>query len=466
MSLLTTLSERRVAAQTELETLLVAPEAETRNLNDDEATEFDAVRTRINELDERIAQLTDVEARNTAANAARLQKDTGTSTSGKAAFGDGVRSEPRTYAVRGQRILDNEGNKTVERSYFRDLWLSERHHDTAANTRLARYEKELASEARAVNTTVGTGGSFIPPMYLEDDAILYARAGRVFANELTLQDLPGGTDSINIPKITGGTGVAVQATQNTAVTETDITDTFVTAPVITLAGDQTISVQALEQSPISFDEILFADLQLALNQQVDVQVIGGSGSGGNVTGVTNTSGVGSITSATAGAKNINSAVAYGAAQVAEHRFLPATHVFMTPTRWAWVVSQYDTAGRPLVVPDANGSVYNAFGNQGSLPSEGPVGTFAGLPVFLDSNLPGDTQLATPTADSIVVARPVDGVLYEGAVTARALPQTLGNQLSVLLQVYKYIAFAVRYAPSFQVISGAGLAALNSGSFSL
>jgi hypothetical protein len=57
-----------------------------------------------------------------------------------------------------------------------------------------------------------------------------------------------------------GTKVEVQTADAAAVASQDLTDTSVTAPVRTLAGQQDVSLQLLEQSPVGFDEIVFADL--------------------------------------------------------------------------------------------------------------------------------------------------------------------------------------------------------------
>ena len=54
-------------------------------------------------------------------------------------------------------------------------------------------------EQRAINRTDGTGGYFVPPLWLVDQYVPYLRAGRVLANLCHSLPLPGGTDSINLP---------------------------------------------------------------------------------------------------------------------------------------------------------------------------------------------------------------------------------------------------------------------------
>jgi hypothetical protein len=55
----------------------------------------------------------------------------------------------------------------------------------------------------------------------------------------------------------------------------------------------------------------------------------------------------------------------------------------------------------------------------------------------------------------------ENYLYESPVVTRALPQTYGAQLSVLLQLFNYGAFtAARYPTANSVVTGTGLASAN------
>jgi hypothetical protein len=137
----------------------------------------------------------------------------------------------------------SEHNQTGpnRRSFFRDLVsvsLPGRDVSGEAAARLARHNEEMRGagiETRDLNTTVGYAGSFVPPAYLLDQYITYARPGRPTANIVAQEQLLQ-TMQVNIPKITTGTAVASQYPQNTAVQETDITDAYVTANVVTIAG--------------------------------------------------------------------------------------------------------------------------------------------------------------------------------------------------------------------------------------
>ena len=85
-----------------------------------------------------------------------------------------------------------------------------------------------------------------------------------------------------------------------------------------------------------------------------------------------------------------------------------------------------------------------------------AGSLLGVPVYLDANIPYNLGTGT-NQDAIIVGKLDDLYLYEGEITSRALPQTLGNQLSVLLQVYQYSAFLpTRYPVAVSAINGTGL----------
>jgi len=82
-----------------------------------------------------------------------------------------------------------------------------------------------------------------------------------------------------------------------------------------------------------------------------------------------------------------------------------------------------------------------------------VGSMHGLPVVTDPNIPV-TQGAGNNEDPVFVVRASDLVLWEGGIRARVLPETKATTLTVLLQIYSYLAFsAARYPASIVEIAG-------------
>lgn len=361
-----------------------------------------------------------------------------------------VGNEPTTYRKGG------------EFSYFRDLARSraEGGSDSAARDRLARHREEMdtlaaqaGQETRAnMNRTDGTGGDFVPPLWLIDQYLPLARAGRVTAELCRKLPLPSGTDSINIPTVATGSSTAEQS-DGASLSKTDMTTGSKSAAVTTVAGQQVFALQLLDQSPGNVDEVVFADLIADLAVRVDAYVLNKAS-----IGILNVSGKNSVTytDASPTVPELYPKVADGIQQIHTGRFLPPQAHVMHPRRWAWHLASLDSSNRPLIVPNAQGP-QNAFAGMGDVRSEGSVGSLQGLPVYVDPNVP--ITLGGGTEDTIITARFDDLFLWESAMRTRVLFETDADTLSVRLQVWEYLAFmGNRYPKSISVIGGTGLAA--------
>lgn len=324
----------------------------------------------------------------------------------------------------------------------------------------ARALRSSMVEKRALNRTDGTGGDFVPPLYLLDEYAELARAGRPFADACRNIPLPAGTDGINVPKISTGTATGVQAADNAAVTSTDLTTATISAPVRTIAGQQDVGLQLLEQSPVAFDDIVFGDLMADLEYRTEDQVINGTGSSGQVLGILNVSGINPIsyTDASPTVPELYPKVADGLSQARTARKRPITHGWIAPRRGYWITAALDSNGRPLVPPQIQGP-FNALGLR--------LGTDAAAQdedFVLNMLVPQRMTDAIPTGlgagtneDRIILSRMFDHLLFEGILRARALTEVLSGTLGVRLQVYRYAAFtAARFPAATSVIAGTGL----------
>lgn len=429
MSMQEILESQRAALVAEREALTADPETF------DAAAEAraDEITVSVKTIDERTTALHDEEVRQTAA--AEARKVTHVE----------VVNEPNPVYRKGDSSA----------SYFKDIFLSGKG-NAEARERLVK-----SQEARAGLTTVaGAGGQFAPPEWLISDYVALARPGRVTADLMNKHTLPSGVSSVNLPKVASGATVGVTVTQNTQVSNTDITTTSVSSGITTISGQQIISLQLLEQSGIPFDQIILKDLALAYAAQLDVQVISGSGAAGQLRGLTTagtavafTSAAPAVYSVTA-ANNFYGKIISAKNAIATQRFLPADTIVMTPARWGWLENSADANGRPLVVP--NGNAYNQIAVDGTPVAQGQVGTMLGLPVYVDPNLPSNLGVAT-NQDEVFVLRRDDLELWETALQAASFDATYANQNSVLFRVLGYAAFIPdRYSASVQVIGGTGL----------
>lgn len=433
---------KRSAARDEATKLVDTARADNeRGLTDDEKTAFEGHETNVRELDERIAEL-DSQVRADDA-AAEMQK----------------RYAPTVESVKEPEVYRSGPGG---HSYFRDLYRSTKKGDRDATERLIRNDKARA-QTRAISTSNGAGGEFVPPLWVEDRFIQLARPGRITANLIPNMPLPAGTDSINIPKITTGTAVAPVTTQNTAITQTDLTTSSISSSVTTIAGGQTISLQLLEQSPLNIDDVVLGDLAAAYAVQYNTLVLSGSGTAGQPTGLltlsgTNTVAVDVTSPAVLSASQLYAHVADAIQQIHTKRFLPPDTIVMHPRRWAWLVSQVDSTGRPLVTPRAG--AYNPLGSADNVASQGLVGEMQGLPVYVDAVVPTTVAADTGTGeDVILVMRCADLIQWESHVRAEAFEQTYANQMSVFVRLYNYMSFQPgRYPASISKLTGSGLIA--------
>lgn len=431
------LKQERANVRAQAETL--ARTGELRALTAAEDKQFNELVTELRDFDAAIEQQRAADHRATAGDAARLRNGQ----SAPAVIG----YEARTYRPDG------------DHSYFKDLALRAVNHDAGATERLTRHAHEAAVETRALGRQpdVGAGGGFVPPAYLLENFVSLARARRPYADAVGQMPLTPGTDSINLPKVATGTTVDIQNGDNTAVSETDITDTYVTTQVVTLAGQQSVSLQLIEQSGIAFDEVIFGDLMGALATKVDLQTLVGTGANNQVLGVLNMTGKNDVTytSASPTLPGLYSKLAKAIQLIHTSLFAPPTHIWMHPRRWAWCLSSLDSASRPLVTPTAGGPSAN-MGVQTTSSSDGPVGTIQGVAVYLDPSIPTNRGAGT-NEDVIIVAAMGEQWLFEGSPVSRALMQTKAETLTVLLQVYEYLGFIPHRQPqSVSVISGTGL----------
>lgn len=406
--------------------------AEARGLLDGEPTPealetVEARNAEIAALDEQIKSVEETEARAAVISESRA--------SAGVAIGVQV-SEPSVYSEHS------------ERSYFLDLANAHIRNDQGAWDNLRRH----AAEVRANDRVDGNGGEFVPPAWLTDLYAKTVRPARVTADLLTKLALPAGTDSVNIPRITTGYDVAAQTADGAAITSQDMVTTSVAAPVRTIAGEAILAQQLLDQSPLrgGIDQMVYTDLMAAYDYKLNAQVIQGVGTAGQMTGILNTAGIGTVSAAgTVAVGSFGTAIAQAISTVAKSRYEGAEAVVMHPSLWYALVGAVDGNGRSLVVPTANGP-WNAIGvNQNPGAAAGVAGTVLGMPVYLDASID-----AVSSAYPVIVAKFSDTVLMEsGPRTRVVLGDTTGSQLQVRFQLWNYAAIAARYPSGIAKVTG-------------
>lgn len=444
------LEELRIASATLLAqrgTILDTATAEKRGLTPAEMRNYDDLGTRrvANEADvllarDRVAELTVAETREAAAARSRVELgQTGPLKGGATHIGGG-----ETY---------HRGANSP--SFFKDLVWSARG-DANAAERLRRNNSETGLEARALSSGAGTGGEFAPPLWIIQDFVKLARAGRVTADLFHHETLPPGISTVNLPKVATGTTTAIQATQNTTLSQTDLTTTSLASGISTIGGKQVVSQQLLDQSGIPFDKILLEDLTADFARQLGTQCLTGLGTGGQLKGFLTPSSASVITwtTATPTATALYGRLAQLQGTINATRFKAPDAIVLHPRRWAWLASYVDSSGRPLVVPTAGG--FNTMANPDTIQGVGHVGSILGMDVFTDANIP--TNLGTGTNQDIILMMPRDDIwLWESELRAEAFTAPYADTLGVLFRVFNYSALIPdRYLASLGQISGTAL----------
>ncbi len=343
-------------------------------------------------------------------------------------------------------------------SFFKDLIFAQRGSADAAD-RLRTNNREMGSESRALGNTNGVGGSggeFAPPAWLLSEFVALARPGRVFADRFHHEVLPSGVSSVNIPRISTGTTTAPQTTQNTVLSQTDLTTAALSSSIVTIGGKQLVSQQLLDQSGIPFDQIILKDLSADWAKQLGTQAITGTGAAGQLRGYLTpaSTNVQTWTQAAPTAALFYSQLAKLQGAINASRYASPDTVVMHPRRWAWFASFTDSTGRPLVVPSAGG--FNSMANPGASVAAGHVGSVLGMDVFTDPNVP--VNLGAGANQDVVAMFVADDVwMWESELKAEAFTQPFADSLGVLYRCYNYAAMIPdRYLATLGRLEGTGL----------
>lgn len=439
-SLIDKLSESRKALRDELDNLVAKAEDEKRELNETEVAEFESKSAKIKEKDSLIDEMRSMANRDKEVEESRKAMSIDKSDLTPSVQ---VVSEPLTYSKEGRN------------NFLKDAFAAKVNGDYAAQERIVRHQKET-QETRDIGTDAFAG--LVVPQYLTDLVAEKARAGSPFYNAVPKATLPAQGMKVELSRITTGTAAAFQASQNSAVQETNMDDTLLTVNVDTIAGQQDVSRQAIERGT-NTEEIIVKDLVSAYYTTLDNKMLNGSGSSGEPLGLANVSGTNSVTytDASPTVAELYPKLIDGIQQINSNRFMAGDAIIMHPRRWAFLTAAADSSNRPLVLPIGN-APQNAMGVGEAAKYGQVVGSIAGLPVISDANIA--TNLGTGTnEDQIFIVKSDDHILFEegGAPFKLRFDDVGSGSLTVKLVVYGYVAFASgRYPAGISKIGGTGL----------
>ena len=359
-----------------------------------------------------------------------------------------VGQEERTY----RPDQDRRG-----RQFERDVVAAALSDDYEARDRLARHmAEERVERGNQLERAAGTGAfaGLVVPQYLTDLYAPAASAKRPFADACRKHDMPAQGMTVNLSRITTSTSTALQASENTNVSETDIDDTLLTFNVQTNAGQQTLSRQAIERGA-GVEPVVLDDLFRRYATTLDSTLLNQA-----TNGLTNVATTVAYTDASPTAAEAYPKIIEGLAGVESALLDMASGdniAVMHSRRWYWLQnamgSTWPLITQPGIVAQTLGANYaTAYGSgvRGVLPN--------GTPVIVDNNIA--TTLGAGTEDEIYLVDRQECHLWEDPSAPMYIraEQTKAASLGVLMVVYGYFAYThVRYAHA-RKIAGTGLIA--------
>jgi hypothetical protein len=460
-------SKRYERATAEINTILAKAKNEGRaNLTTDEDRDIDqafitrdAARSDLKGIENKMTRAKKIEAEEAETDLALRERSTEPkqlATSGKPAYDRVARvgQEERTY---------HKGNCRKGGPFIRDVVKQFLYRDLDSEQRLLRHmQEERVERSQYLERAAGTGAftGLTVPQYLTDMYAPAVAALRPFADACNHHDLPADGMTVNISKIVTATSAALQASENTGVSETNIADSLLTENVQTAAGQQTLSRQAIDRGT-GVEEIVMDDLFRRYATVLDATLFNQATTGISAVAASQTY----TDAAPTGPKLYSQMV--GAAATVETTLLGWAQpdlVVMHPRRWYKLLSAV-SATWPMVFGMGNNVPVSATATNNDLGyAKGIRGTLAnGMSVCVDANVTTVASGAALTGgaqDHVYIVPTQECHLWEdpnAPVFIRAEQPAAAN-LGVLLVLYGYFAYSFRRFPSGTIvkISGTGV----------
>lgn len=369
-----------------------------------------------------------------------------------------VGSEERTYAPHKDAAFDTRTGKFVAKpgAEFEADVARAALGDYEAQQRLAKHQSEERVErSQYLTRDVGTGAfaGLVVPQYLTELYAPAAAARRPFADAIRKHQLPAAGMTVNLSRVTTASATAIQATENSAVQETDLDDTLLTISVQTNAGQQDVSRQAIERGT-GIEAVVLDDLFRQYATTLDSTLINQA-----TNGLVNVATTVTYTDASPTAAELYPKILEGLSGVEAALLDQASGdniAVMHSRRWYWMQSQVGTSwpfisqpGYDAQAGGANAGVAYGAGARGVLPN--------GTRVIVDNNVPTNLGAGT-NEDRVFLVDRNECHLWEDSSAPMFIraEQTGVGSLSVKFVVYGYFAYThARYAQARQ-IGGTGL----------
>jgi len=328
----------------------------------------------------------------------------------------------------------------------------------------AGYEAEVFNEMRKKALRFGDGaqgGYMVPDEFRNDLLTAFPRANNVLFNTNVLRVTSSGGAPIRIPKVSSGVSGGWIGENGTAGTSPNAAADQTYAE-ITLSPKRSFAATIMSNTLIrrdaaSAETIVRADLSAAVMETLDAGYLVGSGTAPAPTGISNASGVSSV-SGSGSDMAVNMQKLWEALQTVETNkgSIDGCIWVMHPKTWYYMLSA-------LYQPSAGAAsntatlVYNApAGNSAAIAGFNQLGqkTILGLPVYLTTNIA--VTAATPDTSTILLYNPQNTIYAEFGpmeILVTNAGYTLGLQDQTLVRVVQEVDFGVRQAAQVVKITG-------------
>lgn len=333
----------------------------------------------------------------------------------------------------------------------------------------ARVEDPIEHERRAQSwiretRALGTGGgitaaatsgasAFVPPVFVLDEWALFRGAVRAFADQCHQLPLPPFGMQVYVPAFTSTDSAGIQSAEGAGVAETDPSTALQSGSVQTVTGQMTITQQLDDRGfgmGGAIDRLIGLQLRQQLDSAIDVYTIQQALAAGAAIS-------GASTYSTA---NLYQDIATGRERLTDTAGtrLKPTHLFTTSDLYSYATRQVDAQGRPILNPQfapGYNPMVDVNGQEGQPAPKWAQfsGTIlpGGLYWFTDDNIPAsgaDTQIIVSAPEQAVL------LLESPQPVLSVWPQTVAQNLEIVLNLRKYVAVVARHASGTVAISGA------------
>ena len=278
-------------------------------------------------------------------------------------------------------------------------------------------DEEARNYVRAADDTTTNNAGLNPTRQLTEIINPLSNADRGAIDAISRATLPDAGMSFEIPKITAVPTVAEEGEGDT-VTETGMTNSFVSVPVKKFAGAQTFSVELLDRSAPAFFDELVRQMEFAYAKVTDAAVVIALGNGATDGG-----------NRTLDAEGLLEFIADGAADVYDESLGFARSLVVSPAAWGAIMGLND-AGRPIYTAS------NPQNAGGALSPQSLRGNVAGLDLYVSRNLTGVGD------DSMFVINPESYTWYESPRLQLRTNVIASGQVEVLYYGYGAVATKV------------------------